>query len=104
VKQECKKRYLVMVNGENRPVDEAARVALKKAKAVYLKVACDFADQRDEAVFSYSLDGQTWKPLGNTLHMKYTLTHFMGARFALFNYASKQSGGYVDFDYFHVAE
>jgi arabinoxylan arabinofuranohydrolase len=28
----------------------------------------------------------------------------MGARFALFNYATKQSGGYVDVDYFHVAE
>jgi beta-xylosidase len=104
VKQEGKKRYLVMVNGETRPVKQAARVALKKAKAVYLKVTCDFTDKRDEATFAYSLDGQTWTPLGNTLHMKYTLTHFMGARFALFNYATKQSGGYVDFDYFHVAE
>jgi beta-xylosidase len=71
---------------------------------VYLKVDCDFTDKRDEAVFSYSLDGQDWKPFGNTLHMKYTLTHFMGARFALFNYASKQGGGYVDFDYFRIKE
>jgi hypothetical protein len=28
----------------------------------------------------------------------------MGARFALFNYASRHSGGYVDFDYFHIEE
>jgi beta-xylosidase len=104
VKQEGKKRYLVMVNGETRPVKEVARINLKKAKAVYLKVTCDFTDKRDVATFAYSLDGQTWTDLGNTLHMKYTLTHFMGARFALFNYASKQSGGYVDFDYFRVKE
>jgi beta-xylosidase len=104
VKREGKKHYLVMVNGEGRPVTEAARIPLKKAKAVYLKVECDFANQRDEARFSYSLDGESWTPLGNTLHMKYTLTHFMGARFALFNYASLKSGGYVDFDFFRVCE
>jgi hypothetical protein len=28
----------------------------------------------------------------------------MGARFALFNYASRKSGGYVDFDFFRVCE
>jgi beta-xylosidase len=104
VKKEGKKFYLKMVNGEERPVSVADSLLLKKVKAVYLKVDCDFTDKRDEAVFSYSLDGQDWKPFGNTLHMKYTLTHFMGARFALFNYASKQSGGYVDFDYFRIKE
>jgi beta-xylosidase len=104
IKQEGKKRYLVMVNGETRPVKEVARVELGKAKAVCLKAACDFTDRLDEATFYYSLDGQTWHALGNTLHMKYTLTHFMGARFALFNYASRHSGGYVDFDYFHIEE
>jgi hypothetical protein len=34
--------------------------------------------------------------------MNYTLTHFMGYRFALFNYATKSTGGSVDFDYFRV--
>jgi hypothetical protein len=26
---------------------------------------------------------------------------FMGTRFAIFNYATQQSGGYVDVDWFH---
>jgi hypothetical protein len=28
----------------------------------------------------------------------------MGYRFALFNYATKTAGGFVDFDYFRVSE
>ncbi|XHR97133.1 hypothetical protein ACFJIV_11050 [Mucilaginibacter sp. UC70_90] len=35
--------------------------------------------------------------------MVYTLPHFMGYRFGLFNYATRQSGGYVDFDFFHIS-
>jgi hypothetical protein len=27
----------------------------------------------------------------------------MGYRFALFNYATKTTGGYADFDYFHIS-
>ena len=36
--------------------------------------------------------------------MKYDIPHFMGYRFALFNYATKNTGGYVDFDFFHVTD
>ena len=32
--------------------------------------------------------------------MAYTIPHFMGYRFALFNYATEEPGGFVDFDYF----
>ena len=28
----------------------------------------------------------------------------MGYRFALFNYATKNVGGFADFDYFHIEE
>jgi hypothetical protein len=34
----------------------------------------------------------------------YTLPHFIGYRFALFNYATKTLGGIVDFDYFRVSD
>jgi hypothetical protein len=34
--------------------------------------------------------------------MEYTLPHFMGYRFGLFNYATKNVGGVVDFDFFHI--
>jgi len=36
--------------------------------------------------------------------MEYTLTHFMGYRFGLFNYSSKTPGGYADFDYFRIED
>jgi hypothetical protein len=36
--------------------------------------------------------------------MAYTLPHFMGYRFGLFNYATKAAGGIADFDYFHIED
>jgi len=48
------------------------------------------------------LDEKVWKPIGETLKMKYTIPHFMGYRFGLFNYATKNTGGYADFDWFRI--
>ncbi|AIQ47404.1 glycoside hydrolase [Paenibacillus sp. FSL R7-0273] len=70
-------------------------------KHVYLKIEFNFEDSIDEAAFFYSKDGIAWTQIGRTLHMKYTLDHFMGYRIGLFNYATRQSGGYADFGYFH---
>jgi hypothetical protein len=36
--------------------------------------------------------------------MPYTLPHFMGYRFGLFNYATEQTDGYADFDWFRISE
>jgi hypothetical protein len=36
--------------------------------------------------------------------MAYTLPHFMGYRFGLFNYATKSPGGFVDFNYFRISD
>lgn len=69
---------------------------------VYLKIICDFTNKKDEARFFYSLDNVAWLPIGEVLKMEYTLPHFMGYRFGLFNYATKNVGGYADFDYFHI--
>ncbi|WP_373730459.1 hypothetical protein, partial [Bacteroides heparinolyticus] len=33
-----------------------------------------------------------------------TMPHFMGYRFALFNYATRKAGGHVDFDYFRLED
>lgn len=71
---------------------------------VYLKASCDFTELKDTAVFFYSLDGKNWTKIGEPLKMKYTLPHFMGYRFGLFNYASKEIGGYADFDYFRISK
>ena len=36
--------------------------------------------------------------------MSYSLSHFVGYRFALFNYATQAAGGFVDFDCFRVGD
>jgi beta-xylosidase len=95
-------KSIFMVNaGSGKPV-EAESVPLNQ-KLVYFKIDCDFKERADTANFYYSFDGITWKSLGEPLKMSYTLPHFMGYRFGLFNYATKNSGGFVDFDYFHVS-
>ena len=43
-------------------------------------------------------------PIGTQLKMAYTLPHFMGYRFGLFNYATKDIGGFVDFDWFRITD
>ena len=96
-------KSLVMVTAASGSAEEMARVPLTQ-KRVYLKAACDFTQRTDVATFLYSLDGKTWTPIGNPLQMEYTLPHFMGYRFGLFTYATRQSGGYVDFDYFHIKD
>ena len=73
-------------------------------KVVFLRVDCDFRNRTDRAHFYYSLDGQSWTAIGRPLKMAYTLPHFMGYRFALFHFATKTAGGFVDFDCFHVSD
>ena len=67
---------------------------------VYLKITFDFRERVDTADFYYSLDDKQWVKIGDTLQMTYRLTHFVGYRFALFNYGTKEIGGSAFFDYF----
>lgn len=101
VKMSGNSKSIVMVNASSGSMTEVAGVPLSQNR-VYLKVLCDFTNQTDKAYFSYSLDGNNWTSIGNTLQMSYTLPHFMGYRFALFNYATKSAGGYADFDYLRL--
>lgn len=94
-------RSIVMVSAESGKPVIVQRVPVTQ-RNVYLKAECDFRDRKDTAWFSYSLDGKTWTQIGTPLKMSYTLPHFMGYRFGLFNYASKEPGGFVDFDFFHI--
>jgi arabinoxylan arabinofuranohydrolase len=74
------------------------------ASTVYLKVDTNYQNFANTASFYYSLDGTSWTKAGDNLAMEYTLPHFMGYRFGLFNYSTAATGGYVDFDYFHVSD
>ena len=97
------KKRIVMVNGEADEPVEVESLPLN-GKAVYLKAECDFRNRTDKGRFYYSTDGSTWTLIGNTLQMSYTMPHFMGYRFALFNYATRKAGGHVDFDYFRLED
>ena len=101
VKVENGQKSIVMINASSGKPAEVQRVPLTQNN-VYFKIDCDFTDKRDIASFSYSLDGKIWQSIGGTLKMTYTIPHFMGYRFGLFNYATKEIGGYADFDWFRI--
>lgn len=101
VKIENGSKKIVMIDGVQATPKEVASVPLNQDK-VYFKAECDFKNRADKGSFYYSLDGIKWVSIGNTINMPYTIPHFMGYRFGLFNYATKNPGGYVDFDWFRV--
>ncbi|MBL7856304.1 MAG: glycoside hydrolase 43 family protein [Cyclobacteriaceae bacterium] len=96
-------KSIVMVSAESEKPVEMQRITLSQ-NTVYLKAECNFRDKVDIATFFYSLDGKNWKSIGTPLHMSYTLPHFIGYRFGLFNSATKTAGGIVDFDFFRIQD
>jgi len=97
-------KYVYMVSNKTDKPTELQSIKLSQNK-VFLRIECDFRNKIDIAKFFYSLDGKTWNSIGGELKMEYTLMeHFMGYRFGLYNYASKNPGGYADFDYFHIED
>ncbi|MCR8556491.1 glycoside hydrolase 43 family protein [Mucilaginibacter sp. BJC16-A38] len=103
VKKEGGNKFIVMVNAQSGSSIESINIPLNQ-NLVYFKTSCEFKDRADKANFYYSLDGINWISIGSTLQMAYTLPHFMGYRFGLFNYATKATGGYADFDYFQISD
>ena len=91
------KKYLLM---SDRGMEKARKELAQNR--IYLKLDCDFT--ADDAVFSYSLDDKEWNQLGDKFHMIFSMAHFTGNKFAIFNYATKSAGGYVDVDFFRYAK
>jgi len=114
IEQDGEQKYIVMYTGDNESTANRGKnaVVTNREKTsfngdkVYLRINCTFRGNNaigaETAVFQYSTNGTDWKTIGTTLSMQWTMRHFTGARFGLFNYATKEAGGYVDFDYFHV--
>ncbi len=67
-------------------------------KVIYLRA--QFTCGNGETSFSYSLDNQTWTAIGDKVNLRFNLSVFVGARWAIFNYATQAKGGYVDVDWF----
>jgi beta-xylosidase len=67
---------------------------------IYLRTIA--SNSTKKASFEYSIDGNEFKKTGNELEMRFSLKIFTGNKFGLFNYATKETGGYADFDWFRV--
>lgn len=81
--------------------EEIQRVALN-SPVVMLRINADFRPGRDIARFAYSTDGKSWTNIGSDFKMRFDYQRlFMGTRFAIYNYATREKGGYVDVDYFN---
>ena len=115
VKMDEGKKYIVMHRAAKKgdAAGEEIEAVPFEGNRIYLKVFCDFREDAnktanpkctDKAYFYYSLDNENWSQIGDELQMAYDWPHFVGYRFGLFYYSTKNIGGYVDFDYFHIAD
>ena len=92
-------RTKAVLDVEKKVIEE---IALNKDR-IYLRIDADFrpGNTRDIAKLWYSLDNKNWNRIGNDYKMKFDWQRFfMGTKFAIFNYATVENGGYVDVDYF----
>ena len=79
---------------------EMARIPLKSNR-IYLRIDGEFGLGKDWATFFYSLDGKQWNQIGEPVKMVFDYRRmFMGSKYAVFNYATKKLGGYVDVESF----
>jgi beta-xylosidase len=95
VKKDQGSSYLIMVNN-----GESVASVPMEGSIVYLRTVA--SNSTAEATFEYSHDNETFISLGNALSMRFNLNVFTGNKFCLFNYATRETGGYVDFDWFRV--
>ena len=96
VAQEKGSKKLIMVNN-----GETIASVPMSGNTVYLRTIASNSTRK--ATFEYSFDNKTFTQLGNELMMRFSLTIFTGNKFCLFNYATAETGGYVDFDWFRVS-
>ncbi len=67
---------------------------------IRLRIEVDFAQMKDEARFFYYdgvSSGGIWKQIGIAQKLYFKLDHFVGCRFGLFVYATKEIGGKAGF-------
>jgi beta-xylosidase len=101
--------YILMVNN-GKTIDSAAiegSTIYLRTSAIYGSGAAHYFDNKavtgtGTVSFSYSLDNQSFSKIGTEFKMAFNLKIFTGNKFCLFNYATKELGGYADFDWFHT--
>ncbi|HRI22746.1 MAG TPA: family 43 glycosylhydrolase, partial [Panacibacter sp.] len=95
VKKENGKSYVMMANN-GKTIDSV----LINQSTIYLKTVA--SNTTGKASFAYSFNNKTFTTLGDELSMRFNLKIFTGNKFCLFNYATKATGGYADFDWLRV--
>jgi len=77
-----------------------------KQTTIHLRIDADFREGHDVANFYYSLDCQKWINIGTKDYkMRFDWRRFfMGTKFAIFCYATKKTGGYIDIDEFNYTK
>lgn len=111
VVKEGKKKYIIFstnsVSLDNKTKaitdvkkEEKKRILLNSDK-VFLRIDTDFNLGKDLANFSFSTDQKNWTEMEKDYKMIFDYRRFfMGSKFAIFNYATKNLGGYIDVDFF----
>ena len=99
-------REKAVTNVEDKMIEGVAISGIApKATKIWLRIDGDFQPRHnDVANFYYSLDGMEWKQIG-TKNYRCIFDYrrfFMGSKFAIFNYATKKAGGYIDVDEFKL--
>jgi beta-xylosidase len=110
IKKLTGKYFVIMVNNGKQidSVSMSGSTIYLRASAIFGSGNARYPDKKQArgtstASFSYSLDNHSYTSLGNNLHMMFNLKNFTGNKFCLFNYATHEIGGYIDFDWFHTA-
>jgi beta-xylosidase len=86
---------------KNVDVKDKEGITIRNNK-IFLRIDADFNVGKDIATFYYSVDNRKWTKIGTDFKMIYDYRRlFMGTRFAIFNYATKTQGGYIDVDFLH---
>lgn len=99
------KSEVVSLSDEKKEVTGIDRKVMEKVElesdCVFLRIDGDFRLNKDIASFYYSYDNKNWKKIGSDFRMVFDYRRFfMGTKYAIFNYATKSQGGYVDVDFF----
>ena len=103
------KQFVIMVNNgemiESVPVEASTiyfRAAALHGSGAAMYYGGETVPGSGQATFSYSLDNELFTEIGNVMQMQFKLTVFTGNKFCLFDYPTKETGGYVDVDWFRV--
>ena len=85
-------------------INDKAKIELN-SNFVYLRIETNFNLGKDWATFFYSLDNKEWIQIGEPFKMIFDYQKlFMGTRYAIYNYATKSTAGYVDIDFFEYVK